>query len=70
MILNYIEMYCKRKVSTESSTGSTSSNKVRTMLTVAVEAVDFDTQAGAVRVKGRNIQENEYVKVKFSIEII
>lgn len=52
-----------RKVSTETATGSTSSNKVRTMLTVSVEAIDFDTQAGAVRVKGRNVEENDYVKV-------
>ncbi len=56
--------YFLRKVSTETATGSTSSNKVRTMLTVAVEAVDFDTQAGAVRVKGRNVVENDYVKVQ------
>jgi len=53
-----------RKVQTESSTGSTSSNKVRTVLTVTVEAIDFDTQACVLRVKGRNIQENQYVKVK------
>ena len=48
---------------TESATGSTSSNKVRTTLTINVEAVDFDTQACVLRVKGRNIQENQYVKV-------
>ena len=53
-----------RKVQTESATGSTSSSKVRTMLTIAVEAIDFDTQACVLRVKGRNIQENQYVKVK------
>ena len=53
-----------RKVQTESATGSTSSSKVRTMLTIAVEAIDFDTQARVLRVKGRNIQENQYVKVK------
>ena len=53
-----------RKVQTESSTGSTSSNKVRTTLTIHVEAIDFDTQACVLRVKGRNIQENQYVKVR------
>lgn len=52
-----------RKVQTESSTGSTTSNKVRTMLTIAVEAIDFDTQACVLRVKGRNIEENQYVKM-------
>ncbi|XP_013792094.2 protein pelota homolog [Limulus polyphemus] len=52
-----------RKVTTESSTGSVGSNRVRTTLTVRVENVDFDTQACVLRVKGRNIQENQYVKV-------
>jgi protein pelota len=59
-----------RKVQTESATGSTSSNKVRTMLTVKVEHIDFDTQACVLRVKGRNIQENQYVKVKYSLNDI
>jgi len=51
------------KVLTESSTGSSSSNKVRTMLSIRVETIDFDTQACVLRVKGRNVEENEYVKV-------
>ena len=52
-----------RKVTTESSTGSSTSNRVRTMLTISVEDIDFDSQACMLRVKGRNIQENQYVKV-------
>uniref|UniRef100_A0A8C4SGP6 Protein pelota homolog n=1 Tax=Erpetoichthys calabaricus TaxID=27687 RepID=A0A8C4SGP6_ERPCA len=52
-----------RKVLTESSTGSVGSNRVRTTLTISVEAIDFDTQACQLRVKGTNIQENEYVKM-------
>ena len=28
-----------------------------------MEAIDFDTQACVLRVKGRNVQENQYVKV-------
>jgi len=52
-----------RKVQTESATGSSSSSKVRTTLTIQVEAVDFDTQACVLRVKGRNVEENDYVKV-------
>ena len=31
-----------RKVTTESSTGSTTSNRIRTTLTIRVENVDFD----------------------------
>ena len=48
---------------TESATGSTSSNKVRTTLTIQVETTDFDIQACVLRVKGRNVEENQYVKV-------
>lgn len=52
-----------RKVQTESSTGSTNSTRVRTTLTIKIENIDFDTQACVLRLKGRNIVENQYVKV-------
>nr|CAG4645566.1 EOG090X07BV [Lynceus sp. MCZ IZ 141354] len=52
-----------RKVQTESATGSSSSSRVRTTLTVRVESIDFDTQACVLRVKGRNVEENQYVKM-------
>ncbi|CAH2241230.1 protein pelota [Pararge aegeria] len=52
-----------RKVQTESSTGSSTSNRVRTTLTIRVETIDFDTQACVLRLKGRNIVENQYVKL-------
>ncbi|MBN3316543.1 PELO protein, partial [Atractosteus spatula] len=51
-----------RKVQTESSTGSVGSSRVRTTLTISVETIDFDTQACQLRVKGTNIQENEFVR--------
>jgi len=52
-----------RKVTTESATGSTTSNRVRTILTVNVEDIHFDTQACMLRLKGRNIEENQHVKM-------
>ncbi|CAH2073560.1 unnamed protein product, partial [Iphiclides podalirius] len=52
-----------RKVQTESSTGSSTSSRVRTTLTIRVEIIDFDTQACVLRLKGRNILENQYVKM-------
>jgi len=52
-----------RKVQTESNTGSVGSNRVRTMLTISVEAIDFDSQACVLHVKGRNIVENKFVKM-------
>lgn len=52
-----------RKVQTESSTGSVGSSRVRTTLTISVETIDFDSQACQLRVKGTNIEENQYVKM-------
>eukprot|EP00501_MAST-03F_sp_TOSAG23-6_P000207 GSMAST32.ASY1.ANO1.210.1 assembled CDS len=51
------------QVVTSSSTGSTTSEKKRVMLTLKVEQVDFDPAEGLIRVKGRNIEENPYVKM-------
>ena len=61
---NLLAFFPTRRVQTESATGSVSSNKVRTTLTIAVEGIEFDTQACMLRVKGRNVQENQYVKVR------
>lgn len=65
-----ISIYYKnvfRKVQTESSTGSSNSYRVRTTLTICVEGIDFDTQACVLRLKGRNIEENKYVKVSWTL---
>jgi len=60
-----------RKVKDESSTGSSTASRVRTMLTISVENIEFDTSACELRVKGRNIQENQYVKVrKFVVTLL
>lgn len=48
----------------ESATGSSNNYRVRTTLTICVESIDFDTQACVLRLKGRNVEENKYVKVK------
>ena len=52
-----------RKVQQESSTGSSSSSRVRTVVTIQVEATDFDLGGCLLRVKGRNVQENQYIKM-------
>lgn len=52
-----------RKVQSESATGSSTSNRIRTTLTICVETIDFDTQACVLRLKGRNVEENLYVKM-------
>lgn len=52
-----------RKVQTESATGSSTSSRVRTTLKINVENIDLDTMGGMLRLKGKNIEENPYVKV-------
>ncbi|CAD5120777.1 DgyrCDS9337 [Dimorphilus gyrociliatus] len=52
-----------RKVQSESATGTTSSSKIRTTLSIQIESIDFDTIACALRVKGRNVEENKHVKM-------
>lgn len=52
-----------RKVQNETATGSSTSSRVRTTLTITVETIDFDTFACVLRLKGRNIEENQYVKM-------
>ncbi|KAJ3399675.1 hypothetical protein HDV05_001655, partial [Chytridiales sp. JEL 0842] len=52
-----------RRVVSESATGSTDKSSVRINLTIRVESVEFDTQACVLRVNGRNIVENKFVKM-------
>ncbi|RIB07000.1 hypothetical protein C2G38_2114806 [Gigaspora rosea] len=52
-----------RRVQNESNTGSVESQRIRLTLTITVDAIDFDPQGGLLRIKGRNIAENKYVKM-------
>ncbi|CAI5445811.1 unnamed protein product [Caenorhabditis angaria] len=52
-----------RKVVTETSTGTTSSQRVHTMLTISIESIDFDPGEQELHLKGRNIVENDIVKM-------
>lgn len=52
-----------RKVTTETSTGTTSSQRVHTILTICVETVDFDAVGCTLHLKGKNVAENEHVKL-------
>jgi protein pelota len=52
-----------RRVTTESSSGSTSSARVNTTLTIRVRGLDFDTQAGQLHVSGQIAEENKYTKI-------
>ncbi|KAJ1853262.1 Translation factor pelota [Coemansia sp. RSA 2703] len=52
-----------RGVKSESSTGSVTTDRVRVKLTISIEDVFFDVQAGALRINGRNIAENRHVGI-------
>lgn len=52
-----------RKVVNVTSTGSTSSSKVRMNLTIEVEKVDFDPDALSVRISGPNRAESDHVRM-------
>lgn len=50
-----------RKVTTTSSTGSTTSQRVRTHLDLKIDKIDFDAQASQLHIAGTVIGENPYV---------
>ncbi|RPB22887.1 hypothetical protein L211DRAFT_309217 [Terfezia boudieri ATCC MYA-4762] len=52
-----------RKVSTESSTGSTSTHRVHTTLTTTITSIDFDPPSSTLHINGRVITENKHVKL-------
>jgi protein pelota len=52
-----------RKITTETSTGSTSSDKKKVKVTVNVEEVDYDAAGESIRVKGKNQEESEFIKL-------
>lgn len=52
-----------RRVVSETLTGSTDKSSHKIQLTIQVESVFFDVQASALRVNGRNVAENKYVKM-------
>ena len=52
-----------RKVVRESASGATSSDRVMMRLVVRVTGVNFDSEAGMIRVTGRNEAEAEHVKL-------
>lgn len=52
-----------RRVTTESATGSSTSQRVHTTLTLRVTSLDFDPQAAQLHVSGRVAEENKHVKL-------
>eukprot|EP00474_Spongospora_subterranea_P010256 CRZ10714.1 hypothetical protein [Spongospora subterranea] len=52
-----------RKVQNMTATGSTTTTKVKTSLTLAVVSVDYDASGQTLRISGKNVVESKYVKL-------
>ncbi|KAF7726977.1 hypothetical protein EC973_008172 [Apophysomyces ossiformis] len=55
-----------RRLQSESSTGSSTSQRIRLVLTITVESVDFDPHVGLLRINGRVASESQHVKAKLN----
>lgn len=64
LIGDFLTASAVRRVTNESSTtGSTSSQRVHTNLSIKVKSLDFDPQAGQLHVSGQIARENKYAKI-------
>ncbi|KAK3042778.1 hypothetical protein RJ639_001051 [Escallonia herrerae] len=52
-----------RKVLRESATGGRDAERMKLRLEIKVEAVDYDKEGSVLRVRGKNILENDHVKI-------
>eukprot|EP01104_Vermistella_antarctica_P004533 TRINITY_DN1496_c1_g4_i1.p1 TRINITY_DN1496_c1_g4~~TRINITY_DN1496_c1_g4_i1.p1 ORF type:complete len:440 (+),score=100.63 TRINITY_DN1496_c1_g4_i1:128-1321(+) len=52
-----------RRITTESSTGSSASQRIKTILTIEVDKIEYNPGAETLRINGRNIKENKLVKM-------
>jgi len=53
-----------RKIADERSNGDKRSSKsVKTNASIGVESIDYDISAQAIRLNGKNVEENEYIKI-------
>ncbi|THG21269.1 hypothetical protein TEA_028074 [Camellia sinensis var. sinensis] len=52
-----------RKVLRQAASGGRDAERVKLKLEIKVEAVDYDKEGSVLRIRGRNILENEHVKI-------
>lgn len=60
---DYVSAITIRKVLREAASGGRDAERIRLKLEVSVEAVDYDKEGSILRIRGKNIQENEHVKI-------
>ena len=47
----------------ESNTGSTNKSRVKMNITIRIERIEFEAESCSLRLTGRNVEENEFVKM-------
>ncbi|KAJ0013671.1 hypothetical protein Pint_21354 [Pistacia integerrima] len=52
-----------RKVLREAASGGRDAERVKLKLEIKVEVADYDKEGSVLRIRGKNILENEYVKI-------
>mmetsp|Transcript_7038 Transcript_7038/g.21438 ORF Transcript_7038/g.21438 Transcript_7038/m.21438 type:complete len:394 (-) Transcript_7038:513-1694(-) len=60
---NVVKASTIRKVQRQTATGSSESERMKISLTIEIVDVEFDSQGLQLRLKGKNVGENEHVKV-------
>lgn len=60
---DYVKSSTIRRVTNETASGSTNTNRVHTTLTICVKSIHFDTEGGVLSLNGTNVEENTYVKL-------
>lgn len=58
-----LEAETVRMVTTESATGARDKSRVHIRLKISVEKIEYDAEECQLRVKGKNIRENEHVRL-------
>lgn len=60
---DHVTAYGSHRVTTESSTGSTVSNRVYTQFTIRVKSIDFDPGASELHLSGQIVKENSFARL-------
>lgn len=52
-----------RKVASETATGTVVNERHHLHVTISMEKIDYEAQNGVIRVNGKNVEENQHIKV-------
>lgn len=60
---DFVKTAMFRKVQFESGSGKVSSEKKKLIITIKIEEIDYDQNEGIIRLKGKNVSENENISI-------